>query len=67
MSKCKGYFITGCVLMIIAIAFILYAVNNPQASFPWSNSVTYAIYSVYGLLTGLIWGLVFKHRPKQTK
>ena len=67
MSKFKAYLITGCILMMVAILFILYAVNNPQASFPWSNSVTYIIYILYGLLTGCVWGLVFKHRPKQTK
>ncbi len=64
MSKCRRYFIIGCILMIVAISFILYGVNNPQASFPWSNSVTYVIYSIYGLLTGFVWGLVFKYRPK---
>ncbi len=67
MNKFKMYFIIGCLLIIIAIAFILYAVNHPEASFPWSNFVTYTIYIVYGLLTGLVWGLVFKYRPKQTK
>ena len=65
MSKFKLYFTIGCALMLAAILFILYAVNNPQASFPWSHSVTYAIYIIYGLLTGFVWGLVFKRRPEQ--
>jgi len=65
LSKFKTYILSGSVLMLIAIAFILYATNNSQASFPWDNSVTYVIYGVYGLLTGLVWGLAFKNRPKQ--
>jgi len=65
LSKFKTYILCGSVLMLIAIAFILYAVNNTQASFPWDNSVTYVIYGVYGLSTGFVWGLAFKNRPKQ--
>lgn len=65
LSKFITYILSGSVLMLIAIAFILYAANNPQAFFPWGNSVTYVIYGVYGLLTGLVWGLAFKYRPKQ--
>ena len=67
MSKFKIYLTFGCLLSIIAIVFVLYAVNNPQASFPWNNSVTFAIYGAYGIIISLIWGLVFKHKPKQTK
>lgn len=39
--------ITGAVMFLIAIAFVIYALNNPQGSFPWSNTVTYSIYGVY--------------------
>lgn len=65
LSKFKTYILSGLVLMLIAIAFILYVVNNPQASLPWGNSATYVICGVYGSLTGLVWGLAFKYRPKQ--
>jgi ABC-type transport system involved in cytochrome c biogenesis permease subunit len=34
-------------MLLFAICFIVYALNNPQASFPWSNSYTYAIYIIY--------------------
>lgn len=27
--------------MIMAIGFVIYEFNNPQASFSWSNSMTY--------------------------
>lgn len=59
----KTCILSGSVLMLIAIAFILYVVTNPQASFPWGNSVTYVICGVYGSLMGLVWGLAFKYRP----
>ncbi len=35
------------------IVFFIFAINNPQLSFPWSNTVSYTIYGVY-LLTALI-------------
>ncbi len=66
MTKFKIYLTLGCLLSITAIAFIIYALNNPQASFPWSTLVTDAIYGMYGITTALMWGLAFKHKPKQS-
>lgn len=34
-------------MLIIAIVFIIFALNNPQGSFPWSNTVTCLIYGAY--------------------
>ena len=34
-------------MFLAAAAFIIVALNNPQASFPWSNVITYGIYIVY--------------------
>ena len=34
-------------MLLFAICFIVYALNNPQASFPWNNSYSYAIYIIY--------------------
>ncbi len=39
--------VIGAVMILIAIAFLVYAVRHPEASFPWSNEVTYAIYRVW--------------------
>ncbi|MEG1593719.1 MAG: hypothetical protein RR350_04855 [Oscillibacter sp.] len=64
MSKYKRYGFIGSAMMLIAVIFILYAVTHPQASFPWSNAVTYAIYAGYGILTGAMVGLCYRHRPK---
>lgn len=49
----------GLFMLILAILFFIYALNNPQASFPWSNSITYGIYISYAVAMFflLIYGL----------
>ena len=32
--------IIAVIMLVIAILFIIVALNKPQASFPWSNTVT---------------------------
>ena len=49
----KTFLIIGVSLLIIAICFIGYAVNHPEAAFPWSNRVKFMLYGIY------IW-LIFK-------
>ena len=39
--------IIAVIMLVIAIVFIFIALNNPQASFPWSNEITYILYGVY--------------------
>ena len=41
---------TALLMLIIAIAFIVFALSNPQAGFSWNNSITYTIYGVYAAL-----------------
>lgn len=65
MSGFKLLVILGCLLVVIAICFFIYAISNPQASFPWNNTVTYMIYIVYGLITVLVWGLAIKSNYKK--
>lgn len=31
--------IIAAIMLVIAIVFIFIALNNPQASFPWSNAI----------------------------
>jgi hypothetical protein len=41
-------------MLVFAAGFVVYALNNPQAGFPWSNGITYTIYLVYiGIMIGL--------------
>ena len=49
----KTSLIIGISLLVIAVCFIGYAVNHPEAAFPWSNRVTFMLYGIY------IW-LIFK-------
>ena len=35
------------VMAIIAIAFVVFALNHPEMSFPWSNTVTWVLYGLY--------------------
>ena len=41
----------GLLLLVLAVCFVVYALRHPTGSFPWSNSVTYAIYLGYLLVT----------------
>ena len=42
--------IIGVVLAVIAVCFVRYAAGHPEASFPWSNRITFMLYGVYVLL-----------------
>jgi ABC-type transport system involved in cytochrome c biogenesis permease subunit len=46
-SKKKTLIGIGIAMLLFAIGFFLYALNNPQFSFPWSNTLTYSIYLIY--------------------
>ena len=43
--------IVGLIMLIIAIAFILFALNHPEMSFPWNNTITWLLYGLYFLVT----------------
>ena len=45
--KNKKYLKIGLAMILIAILFVFYALNHPEASFPWSNNITYIIYMAY--------------------
>ena len=37
----------GAVLAAVAVCFVAYATAHPEASFPWSNRITFMIYGAY--------------------
>ena len=41
----------GWVMVVAAIAFVAFALGHPEASFPWSNGITYTIYGLYAIVT----------------
>lgn len=45
--------IVGLVMVIIAIVFVVFALNHPEMSFPWSNTVTWVLYGLYALVTAV--------------
>lgn len=45
--KKKNSLIVGIVLLALAILFIVYALHHPEATFPWSNRISFLLYGVY--------------------
>ena len=43
--------IIGVIMLIIAIVFIMFALNHPEMSFPWNNTITWLLYGLYVLVT----------------
>lgn len=39
--------IIASLMLIFSIAFVVYALNHPEASFSWSNTITYVLYALY--------------------
>ena len=52
--------IIGLIMLIVAIAFVFFSFIHPEASFPWSNTVTYAIYAVYLIVVAILLVAPFK-------
>ena len=43
--------IIGVIMLIVAIVFIVLALNHPEKSFPWNNTITWLLYGIYFLVT----------------
>ena len=54
--------IIAVIMLVIAIVFIFIALNNPQASFLWSNEITYILYGVYVCLMIVLFIAPFKRK-----
>ena len=54
--------IIGVIMLLVAIVFIMFALNHPEKSFPWSNTITWLLYAVYFLVT-----MVLHIAPKMKK
>jgi len=46
--------IIGLVMVVIAIVFVVFALNHPEMSFPWSNTVTWVLYGLYTIVTAVL-------------
>lgn len=47
MRKWNKYFLSGIIMLIMAIIFVIYALNNPQKSFNINLTLLYVIYTLY--------------------
>ena len=47
MKKSKVFLGVGCVMILIAIMFIIFAMDHPEMSFIGGNAVAYPTYIVY--------------------
>lgn len=56
--------IVGAILLAGAIVFFLYALNHPEASFPWSNTITYTLYGAYLVVTAVLLLAPFRKKEK---
>ena len=45
--KRKTSLAIGAVLAAITVCFVVYAAGHPEASFPWSNRITFMLYGAY--------------------
>lgn len=45
--------IIGLVMVAIATAFVVFALNHPEMSFPWSNTVIWVLYGLYAVVTAV--------------
>ena len=48
------------IMLIIAVIFIFVALNNPQASFPWNNTISYTLYGIYAIIMIVLFIAPFK-------
>lgn len=64
--KRSSFFLTVGILMLAAAAgFVLFALNHPEMSFVWPNSVTYTIYLIYFAVMLVMFALSVYYRKKK--
>ena len=54
--------IVGAALLAAAVIFVIFALNHPEMSFPWSNGITYTLYGAYAVITFLLLAAPWRKR-----
>lgn len=54
--------IIGIVMLVLAIAFIIFAFSHPEMSFPWRNTITYLLYGAYFVVMVVMFIAPFRKR-----
>ena len=60
----KACRIIASIMFLVAIGFVIFALNHPESAFPWSNTVTYLIYGIYVLVMIVLSIVPFKDNDK---
>ena len=74
-SAISKFRIIAWIMLLVAVGFLCYAFQHPEGGWPWSNTVSYTLYTVYLLLmlfffvapfrADFSWKQFFRHRlPK---
>lgn len=54
--------IVACIMIMVAVIFVVIAFNNPQLNWPWSNAVTYILYMLYLIIVIVLLIAPFKKK-----
>lgn len=52
--KRNGAKTAGMIMIAIAVIFVIYALNHPEISFPWSNTITWILYAFYAIIAAVL-------------
>ena len=58
----RGSRIIACILLVIGVIFFIIALNNPQFSWSWGNTITNRIYMVYLIVVVILFVAPFKKK-----
>ena len=61
MNKTTSRTIAG-IMLIAAICFVWYALNHPESSWLWSNTVSLILYSAYILVMAVLFAAPFRKK-----
>lgn len=54
--------IIACIMLVIGVVFFIVALNNPQFSWPWGNTITNCIYTLYLIVIAMLFVAPFKKK-----
>lgn len=63
MSK-RGSRIIACIMLVIGVIFFIIALNNPQFSWPWSNTISNCVYVVYLIVMVILFIAPFEKKNR---
>ena len=58
--KRKTARILGVTMLLIANIFLFYALQHPELSWPWNNTITFTLYAAYLFVMAILFLMPFK-------